>query len=105
MILLDTHVVLWQELDDRRLGPQTRRTIERALQESMASVSAISFWEVGMRVQKSQLELGLDLHVWRHNLLEGGLTDLGLMATLRSEPVCCQTCTETLPTESSSLPR
>ena len=78
MILLDTHVVLWQELDDRRLGPQTRRTIERALQESMASVSAISFWEVGMRVQKGQLELGLDLHVWRHNLLEGGLTELGV---------------------------
>ncbi len=78
MILLDTHVVLWQELDDRRLGPQTRRTIERALQDGMASVSAISFWEVGMRVQKGQLELGLDLHVWRHNLLVGGLTELGV---------------------------
>ena len=57
MILLDTHVVLWQELDDQRLGPQTRRTIEDAMQESMVAVSAITFWEVGMRVQKGQLDL------------------------------------------------
>ncbi len=96
MILLDTHVVLWQELDDRRLGPQTRRTIEKALQESTASVSAISFWEVGMRAQKGQIDLGFDLHVWRHNLLEGGLAELavdgdiaaraGLLSDMHGDP-------------------
>ena len=96
MILLDTHVVLWQEVNDRRLGPQTRRTIEKALQESMVSVSAISFWEVGMRVQKGQLDLGFDLHAWRRNLLEEGLVELavdgdiavraGLLSDMHGDP-------------------
>ena len=96
MILLDTHVVLWQELDDRRLGPQTRRTIENALQESMVAVSAITFWEVGMRVQKGQLDLGFDLHAWRRNLLEEGLVELavdgdiavraGLLSDMHGDP-------------------
>ena len=96
MILLDTHVVLWQELDDRRLGPQTRRIIEDALQESMVAVSAITFWEVGMRVQKGQLDLGLDLHAWRRNLLEEGLVELvvdgdiavtaGLLSNMHGDP-------------------
>ena len=96
MILLDTHVVLWQELDDRRLGPQTHRIIESALQESMAAVSAITFWEVGMRVQKGQLHLGFDLHAWRRNLLDDGLVELpvdgeiavraGLLSNMHGDP-------------------
>ena len=96
MILLDTHVVLWQELDDSRLGPQTRRTIEDAMQEGMVTVSAITFWEVGMRVQKGQLDLGLDLHAWRRNLLEEGLLELaidgeiavraGLLSNMHGDP-------------------
>ncbi len=44
----------------------------------MVAVSAISFWEVGMRVQNGQLDLGIDLHVWRHNLLDGGLAELSV---------------------------
>ena len=96
MILLDTHVVLWQELGDRRLGPQTRRIIEDALQESMVAVSAITFWEVGMRVQKGQLDLGFELQVWRRTLLDEGLDELpvdgdiavraGLLANMHGDP-------------------
>ena len=96
MILLDTHVVLWQELGDRRLGPQTRRIIEDALQESMVAVSAITFWEVGMRVQKGQLDLGFELQVWRRTLLDEGLVELpvdgdiavraGLLANMHGDP-------------------
>ena len=76
MILLDTHVLLWQEQGDRRLGPQTRRAIERALQENGAAVSAISFWEIGMRVEKGRLDFLLDLGAWRRNLLEHGLLEI-----------------------------
>ncbi len=76
MILLDTHVLLWQEQGDQRLGPQTRRAIERALQENGAAVSAISFWEIGMRVEKVQLDFLLDLGAWRRNLLEHGLLEI-----------------------------
>ena len=76
MILLDTHILKWQEQGDLRLGPQTRRAIARALQEDRAAVSAISFWEVGMRVQKGRLNFLLDLSAWRRDLLNLGLIEI-----------------------------
>jgi PIN domain nuclease of toxin-antitoxin system len=62
----------------------------------MAAVSAITFWEVGMRVQKGQLHLGFDLHAWRRNLLDDGLVELpvdgeiavraGLLSNMHGDP-------------------
>ena len=83
MILLDTHVLLWQEQGDRRLGLQSRRVVARALEEGQAAISSISFWEVGMRIQKGQLALRFDLDVWRRDLLEQGVNEIpvnGLIA-------------------------
>ncbi|MCY4438348.1 MAG: type II toxin-antitoxin system VapC family toxin [Chloroflexi bacterium] len=76
MILLDTHVLLWQEQGDRRLGRQARQTIARALAEGQAAVSAISFWEVGMRMQKGQLALRFELAAWRRDLLDQGVIEI-----------------------------
>jgi len=96
LILLDTHVLIWQEQGDLRLGAQTRRVIARALQEDRAAVSAISFWEVGMRVQKGRLDLLFDLGVWRRDLLERGLIEIpvdggiasraGLLPNIHGDP-------------------
>ncbi len=96
MILLDTHVLLWQEQGDRRLGPQARRTIVQALDAGQAAVSAISFWEVGMRMQKGQLALRFDLDAWRRDLLDQGLVEIpvngrvaaraGLLPDLHGDP-------------------
>ena len=76
MILADTHVLVWQERGEQRMGPQTRRTLERALREGDLAVSAISFWEVGMRVQKGQLDFRLDLNAWRRDLLRQGVVEI-----------------------------
>ena len=96
MILLDTHVLLWQEQGDRRLGPQARRTIVQALDAGQAAVSAFSFWEVGMRMQKGQLALRFDLDAWRRDLLDQGLVEVpvngrvaaraGLLPDLHGDP-------------------
>ncbi|MXY95503.1 MAG: type II toxin-antitoxin system VapC family toxin [Caldilineaceae bacterium SB0664_bin_27] len=96
MILLDTHVLIWQELGDLRLGPQARRVIASALQEDRAAVSAISFWEVGMRVQNGRLGLFFDLGVWRRDLLDRGLIEIpidgdiatraGLLPNMHGDP-------------------
>ena len=95
-MLLDTHVLLWHEQGDRRLGPETRRAVERALPESGLAISAISFWEIGMRIQKGQLEFLLDLDAWRRELLDQGLVEIpadgviaaraGLLADMHSDP-------------------
>lgn len=96
MILLDTHVLLWHELGDRRLGPKTRRAVERRLQGDELAVSAISFWEIGMRIQKGRLEFLLDLDAWRRELLDQGLIEIavdgaiaaraGLLADMHGDP-------------------
>ena len=76
MRLLDTHVLLWRERGDRRLGSRTRGEIDLALRESNAAVSAISFWEVAMRVQKNQLDFYLEPHSWRLDLMAQGLAEI-----------------------------
>lgn len=96
MILLDTHVLLWYERGDRRLGAQARRVFESALQEGDVAVSAISFWEVGMQIQKGRLRLSLDLDAWRRDLLDHGLLEIpvdgiisaraGLLANIHGDP-------------------
>ena len=96
MILLDTHVLLWYELGDRRLGTQARLVFENALQESQAAISAISFWEVGMQIQKGRLSLNLELDAWRRDVLEHGVVEIpvdgiisaraGLLADIHGDP-------------------
>ena len=60
------------------MGPEARRLFGQALQEHDVAVSAITFWEVGMRVQKGQLHFGLDIGAWRHDLLDQGVVELSV---------------------------
>ena len=76
MILLDTHVLLWHERGDRRLGRQARAQIQRSWSENEVAVSAISFWEVGMQVRKDRLGFHLDMDAWRRDLLGLGLVEV-----------------------------
>ena len=76
MMLLDTHILLWQRWGDQRLGVQTRDLLQHSLREEEAVVSAISFWEVAMRIQKGQINFDLDLHEWRNTLIRQGLIEI-----------------------------
>ena len=76
MILLDTQVLLWHERGDRRLGARVRRAIERAWRAADVAVSAISFWELAMLVDRERIDLAFDVDVWRRDLLENGLAEI-----------------------------
>lgn len=84
MLLLDTHVLLWHERGDRRLGRRTRRMLARGLRSSNLAVSAMSFWEVGMQIRKGRLELGLDPDHWRIDLLQHGLIEIPVGGSIAS---------------------
>ena len=96
MILLDTHVLLWHERGDQRLGPRARAELERSWSEGESAVSAISFWEVGMLVEKGRLGFHLDLDAWRRDLLDHGLVEVpvdgriavraGLLTDMHGDP-------------------
>ena len=96
MILLDTHVLLWYEMGQGKLGRRTRSMLERGLASNRVCVSAMSFWEVGMRLRKGRLDLGFDPAAWRRSLLRLGLVEVpvdgrianraGLLADMHGDP-------------------
>ena len=53
-LLLDTHVFLWWQEENRRLGRQARQAIERA---DVVKVSAASAWEVAIKMAIGKLRL------------------------------------------------
>ena len=53
-LLLDTHVVLWWQRDDRRLTQAARRAIASA---DIVWVSAVSGWEVAIKIALGKLRL------------------------------------------------
>lgn len=78
MILLDTHVLIWLDQDNPKLGPKCRTAIDEALAEDDLAVSAISFWEVAMLVAKQRLAIAMALGQWRRDLIAGGIRELPL---------------------------
>jgi len=58
-----------------------------AAKEDTLLVSAMSFWEVAMLVQRRRLVLAQPVDNWRHNVLELGIVeipvsgDIGILAT------------------------
>jgi PIN domain nuclease of toxin-antitoxin system len=53
-LLLDTHVVLWWQRDDRRLNQAARRAIAEA---EIVWVSAVSGWEVAVKAALGRVRL------------------------------------------------
>lgn len=78
------------------MGRQALQVIEHAIEENEAAISAISFWEIAMRVQKRQLQLLFDVSAWRRGLLSRGLHEVpvdggiavraGLLSDLHGDP-------------------
>jgi PIN domain nuclease of toxin-antitoxin system len=56
MLLLDTQMVMWAALDARKLPAAARQLIANA---SAVYVSAVSLWEIGMKVSTGKLKLSM----------------------------------------------
>ena len=76
MILLDTQVLIWLRLNDRRLGPQARSVADQAWQRGAAAVSTVTFWEIAMLWMKSRIALPTDPRSFRESLLHSGLNEI-----------------------------
>ena len=75
-MLLDTQAVLWLRLGDPRLGPQSRLEIEREWQSGQVYVSAISFWEMAMLIDKGRITFPGDVLSWRQEQLAQGMIEI-----------------------------
>lgn len=65
-VVLDTHVLLWWLADDRPLGRNAKRAITDA---RTLVISAITFWEVGMLLDKGRVQLDRPLRRWTQDVL------------------------------------
>ncbi len=78
MILLDTHALLWLNEGSPRLGPRARQSADGALLEGRLAVSAVSFWEVAVLVERRRVELDRSTDRWHQELLRSGLIEIPL---------------------------
>jgi len=70
--MLDTSALLFWTLAPERLSPRARAAIDEATPFGWV-VSAISLWEIGLKVQRGQLALGVSFteYVQRVQLVDG----------------------------------
>ena len=56
--LLDTHVVIWWLMDDRKLPKEHARLLDRSERSgTTVGLSAISLWEIAKLIERGRLEL------------------------------------------------
>ena len=72
MVVLDTHVLVWWTLDPVQLSAPAKQVCDE-IPNSGAMVSAISIWEIGIKLKRGKLELGIELsdYVRRLQSLKG----------------------------------
>jgi PIN domain nuclease of toxin-antitoxin system len=76
--VLDTHVLLWADADDRRLGRRARALIDQSWARGRIAVPTIAFWEVGLLQARRRVELPGSLREWRDTVLAAGALELPL---------------------------
>lgn len=75
MILLDTHVLLWWALDPGRLSSAAAASVQ-AMERRGGFASAISIWELGVKVQRGKLELGLSIQDFTRRIEKSAIVEL-----------------------------
>ncbi len=76
MILLDTHVLVWSLEGNAKLGKKTRQIL--ASSATKLSVSAISFWEISMLVERNRLTISSDTALWRKEVIALGVKEIAI---------------------------
>jgi PIN domain nuclease of toxin-antitoxin system len=64
VILLDTNALLWLAESDPRLGSEARQIIAGAATTGDILVSPVSFWEIGLLLNKGRISLSKPLPQW-----------------------------------------
>lgn len=64
MIVLDTHVWLWWLHDPARLSQAAEELIQQEQASGTLIISAISVWEVAVKVQSGKLAIPMDIYRW-----------------------------------------
>ena len=78
MVVVDTHALVWQLNADQKMGKTARRRLERALTRDELCVSAVTFWEIALLVNRDRLRLDTTATHFRWRVLEMGIRELSV---------------------------
>ena len=85
MIILDTHIWVWNVQEDKRLTDD-RRDLIRCHESDEIGICAISLWEVAKAVQLKRLEFSMPVEGWFEiTLASPGIILLPLTASIAAE--------------------
>jgi len=57
MIVLDTHIIVWDALQPEKISKKARRMIDRANDAGEIIVADISLWEIAMLMKRKRLRI------------------------------------------------
>lgn len=75
MILLDTHALLWWALDPPQLSARATDVVTR-MEEQGGLASSISIWELGTKIKRGKLEMGISVEELARRIERSGAVDL-----------------------------
>ena len=75
LIVIDTHVLLWWTLDPDNLSEHALTLVDEMEQQG-GFASAISIWELGIKVKRGKLELPISIEELASRIERGGVIQL-----------------------------
>lgn len=69
MIVLDTHVLVYDALAPSRLSARARKAIDAAFADAQIACSDVSLWEIAMLVSRKRLDPAMDARQFIDDLL------------------------------------
>lgn len=74
MILLDTHIIIWDALTPARLSLPAQQAIIQANQQDGLLICDISLWEIAMLIQKGRIQVATDSLTFINLILQANKT-------------------------------
>ena len=81
-IVLDTNALVWAFENDGALGGRAKQVIDEAVFGSAVHVSAISFWELALKIRKGKFGLDRPIVEWRAGILSRGVREVAIEGML-----------------------
>jgi PIN domain nuclease of toxin-antitoxin system len=75
VVVLDTHALLWWALDPDRLSPAAAACL-RDMDRDGGFASAISIWELGIKIQRGKLDLGVSIEEFSRRIERSAIVEL-----------------------------
>jgi PIN domain nuclease of toxin-antitoxin system len=75
MPLLDTCALLWYTLDDEKLSDKAKLACEQ-IPKAGGSVSAISIWEIGLKIKNGKLDINTNIEDFVYRLRKMGSIEI-----------------------------